>query len=50
MAVCAKSTGLRADHLLRVIAGSSGEEKTTASSTMSTATARKATNASFKMS
>ena len=50
MAVCAKSTGSTVDHDLSVMAGSSGEEKTTARSTMSTATARKATKASFKMS
>ena len=50
MAVWAKSTGFTADHLLSVMDGSSGEEKTTARSAISTATARKATKASFKMS
>ena len=50
IAVCAKSTGLTMDHDFSVMAGSSGEEKTTARRTMSTATARKATKASFRMS
>ncbi len=50
MAVWAKSTGLTMDHVLSVTAGSSGEEKTTARRMISTATARKATKASFKMS
>ena len=50
MAVWAKSTGSTADQVFSVTAGSSGEEKTTARSRISTATARKATKASFKMS
>ena len=40
IAVCAKSTGLAMDQDLRVTAGSSGEENTTANSTVRTPTAR----------
>ena len=50
MAVCAKSTGSLVDQDFNVTAGSSGDEKTTARSTISTPTATKATKASLTMS